>query len=201
MKKLLGAIFAFLFLPLCANATNIDFNSVNPTGTIQTGDNYNFVTLHDSAIVAMTGGDAQAVWSYDSSTFQMQSGTVSGGIYVWNSSNLTMSGGLIQTLELHGGVAHISGGNISGGSLGIFDSTSMVHIYGKYFDFNFHINGWSITGNWTDNSQFEIFYRGGSPSLPPGSAGSQIVLHTIPEPMIALLLGLGTMMARKKLSK
>jgi len=196
-KKLLRLIFAVLcLLPVCVNATVVDFND-HQIVTIQANDNYDGITLHDFALVTMTGGSAQAIWSYDSSTFQMQGGEIlGGGIYIWNSSNLLMSGGLIQGFEMHGGVASISGGNIAG-YFGIFDSISMVHIYGKNFNLDFHINGWSIAGNWADNSQFTIFYRGGSPSLPPGSNGSPIALHTIPEPCSFLLLVCGVIFMKK----
>jgi len=201
MKKgVLKFVFAVLFLCYggLAQATNIDFNSVNPIGTIQNGQNYNYVTLHDSAIVTMTGGSVQAVWSYDSSTLQLQGGNVSVGIYVWNSSNLVMSGGIAAGLELHGGVAHLSGGSITG-SLGIFDSASMVYIDGKNFNSTPN-NGWIITGNWNDDSStpFTIWYRAASAPM-PGSPGSQIIL--IPEPATAFLLGLGIALARKRLAK
>lgn len=189
-----------LYCAEIAEATNIDFNSNNPYGTIQDSDNYDMITLHDSAIVNMIGGSAEYVWSYDSSEFQMQNGEVSFAISVHNTSDVIITGGSINDLELFdSGIASISGGNISG-HLGIW-GTAIANIYGTNFNFNYNINGWLIEGNWIDNSPFTIFYRGGSPSLPPGTPGSPIVLHTIPEPATAIFLSIGMIIIRKRLFK
>jgi hypothetical protein len=187
-------VFTMLGVLLCtgglAQATNIDFNSVNPIGTVQTGDDYEQITLHDSALVNMTGGSVESVWSYDFSTFQMQGGNVPFVISVHNASNITISGGSVADLELFdSGVVSISGGNITG-HLGTWD-TATVHIYAKSFNVSSNPNGWLIAGNWDDtaNSPFAILYRGMS-TLPPGSPGSPVILH-IPEPATFVLFGIG----------
>jgi hypothetical protein len=207
MKKRLGKIsFAILILlPVCAQATVIDFND-HQTGTIQTGDNYDQVTLHDFAVVNMTDGNAQSVWSYDSSAFNMQNGNVSLVISIQNTSNVTISGGSVGSLQLLDyGIAYLSGGDITG-SLGTFSSTAIVHIYATNFTVapknGNPMNGWLITGNWDDdnNSPFAIWYRTNNTPV-PGSPDSQIILYTIPEPATVFLLGLGIALVQKKTLK
>ena len=203
MRRRIGILILGVLLSCggLAQATNIDFNSVNPVGTIQAGDNYDQVTLHDSAVVTMTGGSAYTVWSYDSSTFQMQSGNVTGWIGVSNSSSVTLSGGLLKDLELRdSGIATILGGNITG-SLGIFGTAAVAHIYGKNFGATPNGAGWLITGDWADNSPFTIFYRAPLYAPPPSSSGPYVFLHTIPEPATLFLFGFGMIFARRKSSK
>jgi hypothetical protein len=203
-KKLLRLVFAVLFLCYggLVQATNIDFNSVNPLGTIQTGDSYDRVTLHDSAIVTMTGGTAYYVGASDSSTFYMQGGNISAWLFSGKTSTVTISGGSVKTLHVYNSsVTNISGGNV----FDIWDTdTPIVNIYGKNFYSTFHLGeGWLITGNWNDaiNSSFSIWYRADSSVPPPGSLGSHIVLHTIPEPATLFLFGLSAILLREKLSK
>jgi hypothetical protein len=101
MKKLLGRrklshigywlpAILFTFLPLCVNATTIDFYT---DGTIQSGDYYNFVTLHDFATVTMTGGIVNGVRAFDTSVFNFQSGTIGTVFQFYGSSTANISGG------------------------------------------------------------------------------------------------------------
>lgn len=201
-KRLLKFVFAVLvLLPVCANATTIkDFDA---NDAIQSGDSYDHVNIWNTAIVSMTGGSANSVWTYNSSVFQMENGNVPSVISAQNTSTIFISGGLIGSLQfLDYSVVYISGGNITG-SLGIFGSMSTVHIYGKNFNcVPHHGGGWLITGNWNDvnNSPFSIWYRATYSAPMPGSSGSPIILH-IPEPATVFLLGLGIALSRKKLYK
>lgn len=190
MKKLLGVFLAILLLlPVCAKATTIDFND-HQIGTIQTDDNYEQVTLHDFAVVNMLGGDVYSVFSYNSSTFNMQNGDISGWITLRDASNLTITGGSVKALEVYNSaVASISGGNITRLATGP-EGTGAVHIYGKNFELNFD-GGWLITGNWANDSQFSILYRADGTVPVPGSPGSNVFLHIIPEPMTMVFLLIG----------
>jgi len=195
MKKLLKFVFAILLLPVCANATTIDFND-HDIGTIQASDNYDQVTLHDFAIVNMLGGNVYSVFSYNSSTFNMQNGDISGWITLRDTSNLTTSGGFVEALEVYdSAVASMSGGNITRLATGPL-GTGVVHIYGKNFELNFG-GGWLIEGNWADETPFAIHYRSDSSTPMPGSPNSNIFLHTIPEPMTMAFLLIGISSIRK----
>lgn len=188
--KFRKVIFAILvLLPVCAMATSIDFYN---DGTITDGNVFDTVNIWDSATVDMMGGSADIVNSYNSSTFNFQNGDVTGWIHAEDTSNVTISGGSTNDLELfESAVANISGGSISG-HLGIWDD-GMVHLYGGNFGYTVAdgSTGWLITGSWADDSPFMIFYRTNTSGPVPGSSGSHIVLHTIPEPATLLLLGLG----------
>jgi hypothetical protein len=203
MKKRVGVLilFAFLFLPLCANATVVDFND-HQVGTIQTGNNYDQVTLHDSANVTMTGGNAESIWTYDSSSFDIQNGSISLVISAQNTSIITISGGSVGSLQLTGhSIAYISGGDIIG-SLGIMENTAITHIYATNFNVapknGYPSNGWLITGNWDDvsNTPFTIWSRNNVLPM-PGTVGSQVILHIVPEPITLSFLLLGLMGLRK----
>ena len=195
MKKLLKFVFAILLLPVCSNATTIDFND-HDIGTIQASDNYDQVTLHDFAIVNMLGGNVYSVFSYNSSTFNMQNGDISGWITLRDTSNLTTSGGFVEALEVYdSAVASMSGGNITRLATGPL-GTGVVHIYGKNFELNFG-GGWLIEGNWADETPFAIHYRSDSSTPMPGSPNSNIFLHTIPEPMTMAFLLIGISSIRK----
>jgi len=195
MKKLLKFVFAILLFPVCANATTIDFND-HDIGTIQASDNYDQVTLHDFAIVNMLGGNVYSVFSYNSSTFNMQNGDISGWITLRDTSNLTTSGGFVEALEVYdSAVASMSGGNITRLATGPL-GTGVVHIYGKNFELNFG-GGWLIEGNWADETPFAIHYRSDSSTPMPGSPNSNIFLHTIPEPMTMAFLLIGISSIRK----
>jgi hypothetical protein len=167
-------LFAFLTLPLCANATTIDFYT---DGTIQSGDNYDQVNIWDTAMVNMTGGD------------------VTRWISVFDASTLLLSGGSIQDLQLsYSGIAVLTGGNITG-TLSTA-GTSVVHIYGKNFNFTPNYSngpGW-ITGDWADGSSFSIYYRNYEPF-----PGTHLFLHEIPEPCTLGLVSLGVFILRRNI--
>jgi hypothetical protein len=179
-----------------ANAIPIDVNIYNST-TIDSGE-YGTVNIYDTppdqTIVTMTGGSAEWILSYDSSVFDFQNGDISMALSVHNDSNALMSGGSILDFELFdSSVAHISGGNITG-HLATF-GTSIAHIYGQNFSFTPQFSngpGW-ITGNWTDNTPFSIYYRNYEPF-----PGTHLFLHEIPEPCTISLFGIGCLILRRR---
>ncbi|HBG26351.1 MAG: hypothetical protein A2Y10_20060 [Planctomycetes bacterium GWF2_41_51] len=201
MKTGVGFLIVSLaFLPLCTNATPIAIDIYNDT-TISSGE-YGRVNIYDTppdqTTVSLLGGIAESVWTYDSSSFNMQDGNVSWVISAQNTSNITISGGSVGSLQLIGhSIAYIFGGNISG-SLGIMENTAIAHIYATNFNVapknGNPMNGWLITGNWDDatNSPFTIWSRNNTLPM-PGTAGSQVVLHIVPEPVTLSFLLLGLM--------
>jgi hypothetical protein len=203
MKKIIG-VLVLLALPFFAYATPIDVSIYNDT-IISSGE-YGKINIYDSTpnqtTVSMTGGISQSIWTYDSSSFNMQNGNVSWVISAQNTSSITISGGSIGSLQLvDNSIAHISGGNISG-SLGVMVNTAIAHIYAT----NFNVvpkdghpeNGWIISGNWDDetNSSFTIWSRNNTLPM-PGTSGSQVILHIVPEPFAISFMLLGTLYIRK----
>jgi hypothetical protein len=187
-------VILITFLPFCANATTIDFYT---DGTIQSGNSYDKVKIWNTATVDMTGGSAESVWTYDSSCFNIQNGNVSLVVSSQNTSTIKIYGGSIGSLQLVDySVVHIFGGSISG-SLGVMVDTAIAHIYATNFTVapknGYPSNGWLITGNWDDatNTPFTIWSRNNTLPM-PGTAGSQVILHIVPEPITLsfLLIGL-----------
>jgi hypothetical protein len=196
-KKLAITLFAILCLSFggLAKATIIDFNSTNPAGTIQTGDNYDQVTLHDSAIVNMIGGEVGYLFSYNSSHINVSDGLLSYFLVASNSSIVEMSGGNVGVAELSdSSVMYLSGGRID--AYISIHSDAVLNIYGKDFLYTpggVYGYGW-LSGHWADNSSFNILFRHLPESFPPESS---VILHIIPEPATILLFSIGTLLLRK----
>ncbi|OHB53185.1 MAG: hypothetical protein A2Y12_06785 [Planctomycetes bacterium GWF2_42_9] len=180
------------FLTLCANATTIDFYT---DGIIQSGDCYDQVNVWNTAAINMTGGIAQSVWTYDSSTFNVQNGSVSLVVSLQNTSIVTILGGEIASLQLlDNSIAYLYGGNIT--ETLATAGMATVHIYGKNFNFIPKYSngpGW-ITGNWSDGSFFSIYYRNYEPF-----PGTHLFLHEIPEPCTLGLVSLGFFTMRRNI--
>ncbi len=217
MKKLLGRrklshigywlpAILFTFLPLCVNATTIDFYT---DGTIQSGDYYNFVTLHDFATVTMTGGIVNGVRAFDTSVFNFQSGTIGTVFQFYGSSTANISGGAINggvismydnsVLNISGGTIHgasmgnstilnLSGGNLSG----YFYVKNIANIYGRDLTLVQQNDNYLASGHWADGTSFQFTLARAI------GYGTQIVFHEIPEPTMMLLLGLGAILTRKR---
>ncbi|OHB54801.1 MAG: hypothetical protein A2Y12_04070 [Planctomycetes bacterium GWF2_42_9] len=149
--------------------TSIDFNSVNPVGTINTGNIYDRVTLHDSAIVTMTGGMVGSISAFDHSTVNVTGGSID-VFYLYDSQSATVN---------------LFGGDIAIGFHGLLNASNAINIYGKDFVvWQNQSNTW-LAGKWADNSDFEFYFlrSSGLPSI--------VSLHTVPEPLTATLLAFG----------
>lgn len=212
MKKLLWTILAILvLLPVCAEATGVDFYS---DWTIQTGDYYgypscDYIALHDSATVTMTGGNISARFAaYDTSTFKVQGGlvsssllfydssvanitggTINGGLNMYNNSVLNISGGTLAGFDL---ISDSTVANLWGGQIGRIYSHGIVHLYGQNIEIEpYYIDDLYIHGLWGNGTPFEfIAFR----AIP---YNSQFVIHEIPEPTTLSLLLLGIVAVRK----
>ena len=187
--RLWKIIFAILLsLPLCANATTIDFND-NQTGTITYGNVFETVNVWDTATVDMTGGWAYYCNLYDSSTFNFYDGDVGAfsthqsatvniftddnpDIYVYDQSEIYL----------------FDSGN--GSSILIWDNGGAVHIYG--YDFEYEPAGGEqyngmLSGFWPDGRTLYLLIR----LTPEPFPENNIILHIIPEPTSFLVFGLG----------
>ena len=192
MKKgLWKIIFAILFLlPVCANATTIDFYN---DGTITDGNDFYWVNVWDNATVDMTGGRVSNFYTYQTSTVNFSDGNVS-SFHIEDTSHVNVSGGFInQGLNVYdSGVANLTGGQI--GQIGqIYDAyiaafeSAIVNVYG----YGFSYTGVFLNGYWADETPFTIWLRG------PGTA-SHVVLHEIPEPLSILLFGFSGLLIVKQ---
>jgi hypothetical protein len=180
-KIVLMFLEVVLFAGGPARATTIDFNSANPIGTIQTGDNYNSVTLHDSAVVTMIGGTV-------------------GGFSLYNNSVLNISGGILQNATIFlsdSSILNVSGGQVSLNTC-VYANQNIVNIYGHDLSItpNPHSTVDSIAaGHWADSTPF-TFQLMRTPYDAPN-----IVFHEIPEPNTLLLLGVGVLAVGKRIRK
>jgi hypothetical protein len=171
-KRLLIITFATLTLmPVCTNATSIDFYADDRIGN---GDNFDFVNIWNNATIEMTGG------------------IVKYRIDTYNTSTLNISGGDVPYIDLHdASIVNLSGGlHIASDGLQhcwIYPSTGTVNIYGR--DLAWIINSQNVHGYWSDGSEFLITFA--------RIANATINLHEIPEPATALLLCIGVTLLRK----
>jgi hypothetical protein len=207
-----GIVFAILLLPVCAQATGIDFYS---DGTIQDGNNYDhwssydYIALHDSATVTMTGGKISIMFdAYDYSNFNLQDGLAEEGALRFHGfSTATMIGGTMTSgFNMYdNSVINITGGtlagfdimdsavaNLYGGQIGGLYSHNIVNIYGK----NIVIEPYGTTdkyihGLWGDGTPFSFF------ALRAVPYNSQFIIHEIPEPAVISLLLMGFLGVRK----
>jgi hypothetical protein len=190
LKTTISILLAILLLPVWSYA--IDFYN---DGWITDGNNFDTVNVWNTGTINMIGGKVRSLGVFESSTFNLQSGDISGFITILDTGNLTISGGFVGDLQLYNSaVASISGGSITG-ELTIYND-AIIHIYGQDFVFvpfgGHGPNGW-ITGRWADNSQFSIYYRNLNEQFP----GSHLVLHIIPEPCTLGLIGFGLFFMRR----
>jgi hypothetical protein len=180
-------IFAILLLPVCANATTIDFYN---NGTITDDDVFDTVNIWDSANVTMTGGDVFWCYTHNTSTF-----TYYGGygdlsvILMYDTSIVRNYADWTPTMELYGNSQmHIYNGHI-GSSVSIYDD-AQLHVYGYSLSFTYP----EINGFWPDGQHFSFYIRNTGGEFNPDE---QVFLHEIPEPTTLLLFGIGTFLLRK----
>jgi len=194
-----------------AQATGVDFYS---DWTIQNGDDYSnppydYIALHDSATVTMTGGRIAVCFdAYDTSTFNFQGGlagggmfhgfatanitggTISGGFNMYDNSVLNISGGVLQgtiTSMNNSNILNLSGGDFGTGNwTPWFYVKNIVNIYGRDLSIVPHsTTDRFASGHWADGTPFE-FILGRAQIYNP-----QIVFHEIPEPATMFLLLIG----------
>jgi hypothetical protein len=194
-----------------AEASGIDFNSVNPIGTIQDGDNYDFVALHDTATVTMKGGTInESLYAFDTSifnfqggnlsgsyfhgfsTFNISGGTILGGILMYENSVLNITGGFVSGADM--GVSTIL--NLYGGDLGHFYVQNIVNIYASDLSVvSLDPQEKMASGHWGDGTSFQ-FRLGRTQSY-----NTQINFYEIPEPSTIFLIGFGIAFVIRKTNK
>jgi hypothetical protein len=191
MKKLVGAIFAILLLPVYVYA--YDFYD---DGWITDGNVFDTVNIYNDANITMTGGEVGTLDSYNYSHLGLTNGFISVWLDGHNSSIIEMSGGYVGHVALmDSSIMHWSGGNIDG-YISIRDD-AILHVYGKDFlyvaggGYGF---GW-LSGHWANGSDFTILFRHLPEPFPPESS---VILHIIPEPCTFGLIGFGFFILRRK---
>jgi len=129
------------------------------------------VHVYDIAILTVTGGNIEALKTFNASTANIYEGDIY-SIQLLDSSIVNLYGGQIDRITY-------------------FD-TSTLNVYG--YDFSYMpvaSSGW-LYGKWANNQSFAIYLRDCSyPS-------DQIELHEIPEPVTVIFLLIGILNVRKR---
>ena len=189
MKKFSWMIFAILLsLPLCANATTIDFND---NGTITDGNVFDIANIWDNANVTMTGGIVYRCNMNNSASLDFYDGYI--GVIDMNDTSIArINADRTPTMYLYeNSQVHLFNGGLSPSAL-IYDDAEL-HIYG--YALEYIIGGPDIIeGFWPDNQFFSIFIR----NSPEGALRDNVFLHEIPEPSTLLLLGFFALFTRKR---
>ena len=141
------------------------------------GDDFPESTIWGTATVHMSGGEVYKLACWDSSVFTMTGGTLG-------------SLGMLEDTR-----AHLYGGSLGGIGFGTTSvpNTSEVHFYVRTYEILPGPGAGILSGTWADGaSPFNV-------SLST-TAMEHITVHIIPEPSIALLVGVGliTTLRRKR---
>jgi hypothetical protein len=192
-SKIIFATWVLLSTGGLAQATTIDFNSVNPIGTIQAGDTYEFVTAHDYATVTMTGGQVNYCNVYGTSTLSQYDGTI-GVIETYGFSIAKMYATHAPTLYLYeNSQIHLYDGGLSISAF-IYDNAEF-HIYGYDLKYDaLPAPNW-VSGYWDSehNHRFMVYLRNIYAYNP-----EQVFLHELPEPASILIFGLSALFLSRR---
>ena len=188
--RLWKIIFAvLLLLPVCANATTIDFYT---DGTITDGNVFNIANIWDSANVTMTGGIVYHCNMNNSASLDFYDGYI-GVIDMNDTSVARMYTDRTPTMYLYeNSQVHLYNGEL-GPSIFIYDDVEL-HIYG--YNLEYIIGAPDIVeGFWPDNQYeaFSILIRNST----EGTLRDNVFLHEIPEPISIFLFGLASLALRR----
>jgi len=228
MKTQLLLFIAVIVLLTGGRAYGVPDKIFTSSGQILPGEEWNTVrTYNDDTIVDMLGGFVEGMGAYDASTVNVTAGHVN-TLTAWESSTVNVSGGEVYGLwaEASGtvnlshtgsvfnlaagdfGVANVTGGTIE--YLGAIESGT-ANLYGGLVTDSLWV-GESATGNifgydlvktnsggrygygqiygyWFDDSAFTIDLNGSQ---------TYSRINLIPEPSSLILLGLGSLLLRKR---
>ena len=151
------------------------------------------VRTWNSAIVDINNGVLNALDTFNTSTANLNSGSITQGLSTWNSSTVNIFDGAVSWfLEAH----DTSKINIYGGQVNDYlfaTDSSAVNIYGLNFDYNPNggsSNGGQLTGLWQDNTPITIDFTDNI--LIDSTFNDHVALHVIPEPATLSLLAFGS---------
>ncbi|MFA5293872.1 MAG: hypothetical protein WC496_12695 [Phycisphaerae bacterium] len=196
MKKLVGAVFAVLFLlPVCANATPIDVN-IYSNATISSGE-YGTVNIYDTppdqTTVTMTNGQIEYCNIFDTSVLNFSGGNVL-VFSLYDTSNIFANATTSPGFDLYNdSIAYLhSLGNFI--NVRIYDNAK-IHIYGTSLQLLIpEGTSGAVKGYWENGQSFTIALRNTGDFNPL----TQVVLHEIPEPSTIFIFGLLSLFIRKR---
>lgn len=179
-KLCLVITLLFLIASGTSNAA-IDWDITTGHETIENGDTFDRVTIYNSAIVDMTGGEVNILRPYSNASLNVSGGHV-GILYVNGTSTVNLTNGLIDSITV--------GQNISDDLSIIFDCdlSSIIRTYdqGKLA---------GLEGNWSNGTAFDIEIQNQNAQHPTGD-----YIQIIPEPISIVFLGFGGLLIRVRRS-
>jgi hypothetical protein len=195
-KKLLGTILAILLLPVCANATTMDFYT---DGTITDNNVFDTVNVWDTATVDMSGGNVVTSIIHDTATLNYTSGEIQ-FIITYGNSTVNVNSDYSTDFQLEDNSKVFLYNGSSNFQAFLIDNPQIagnpqVHIYGYNFVYTpYHPDMIFLDGYWENNQNFHFIIRLAQGTSPQNS----IFLHEIPEPSTLSLLGLLILFMRKR---
>ncbi len=157
---------------------------------IDNGDSYEGITIRDDAIVNMVGGTVDlgnASYMYDNCQFYISGGTISGKVYLYNNTQIILSGSDFYV------------GNVAVG-LGELDLDYLVTVGAlDYFQSEADTYSGTISGILFDGNSFTIDFR--ILQFIYGSEPETANITLVPEPVSMSLLGLGGIFVCRKKTK
>lgn len=209
------AVMLVLFGPLATNQSRGNFFLFNDEQMTVNSYHYEGTLFQRSRAFIVSPGEVSMLEAYHYSVVDISGGTVS-SLAAWNYSTVYISSGSVDNLsakdysvvDVYGGgigalyAENYSDVDISGGTVNSLYAwnSSVVTFYGRNFrvagglvlDGDRVLGTGELLGEWMDGTQWLVNIVGNDPTA---------TIMAVPEPATLLLLGLGAVMLRRRLSK
>ena len=167
-------------------SSKINLFGISSTYWITANDNSQIKIFDDAWLAA-------DLFIRNSASAEISGGYFNGMIGVENSGTISVTGGDIDRISVEGfGTVNLTGGFVKedltaadSGIINIYGYSLFKSTTGGIWDYGF------VSGEWQNGETFEV-------SLYDSETYSHVLLHEIPEPGTLFLLGLGSLLLRRK---